>query len=201
MHIVSTSRRRGTVKIRKPRLPEPTADQLAQLAAQRQNADTFGLRLAQEQIALESSWADRHPILLVSLAIGAAIGILSGLIYLLPKGTPERYAVEERGEQPKLSALTRETLNVDKRPGATDSSFLSTPYRKDIPSAGGAPSAMAASSPASASSGSENGTDTRVASVSYGDGTVKRVGNNCQVNASGSRNFETALVDCVSAGK
>ncbi|HEY3431799.1 MAG TPA: hypothetical protein VGK09_04560 [Rhodocyclaceae bacterium] len=126
--------------------------------------------------------------------VSAAVGVV-GLIYLIPKSAPSHDYVEQKKTQPTLSALdTSLARSSSSRRTPTDDSFLDTHYRNSTNAGSGASGSGGSPGSASASKASSN----TVAS-SYGDGTVTRKGNNCDVSATGSGNFASALADCVNA--
>ena len=199
----SSSRRRATVKLKGPkRKAPPTVVKQADPSQKTESVFGGGTYKRPE---VPQGWGQRHPAAMMFMAVTMAAMALGILIYLIPKSGPTRYETEKK-TQPTLSAidtsLTRPTSSAH-RTTPTDDSFLDTHYRNSTNGgSGGGIGSGGGGGGSGAPSGSSAGkapSGTMVASASYGDGTVKRTGNNCLVSATGSGNFGSALVDCVNS--
>lgn len=196
----SSSRRRATVKLKGPkRKAPPTVTKQADPSQKTESVFGGGTYKRPE---VPQGWSQRHPAMMMFMAVTMAAMALGILIYLIPKSGPTRYETEKK-TQPTLSAID---TSLSKSPNGrrttpTDDSFLDTHYRNSTNGGSGGSGGVGSGgggSPGSSSSGKAP-SGNMVASASYGDGTVKRTGNNCMVSATGSGNFGSALVDCVNS--
>jgi hypothetical protein len=197
----SSSRRRATVKLKGPKRKAPPTV-VKQADPSQKTESVFGGG-SYRRPEVPQGWAQRHPAAMMFMAVTMAAMALGILIYLIPKSGPTRYETEKK-TQPTLSAID---TSLSKPPNGhrstpTDDSFLDTHYRNSTNGGSGGGSGTGSGggggSPGSSSSGKAP-SGNMVASASYGDGTVKRTGNNCLVSATGSGNFGSALVDCVNS--
>jgi len=187
----SSSRRRATVKVKGPKRKAPPTKEYDPSAKSESVFGSGSYTRPQEA----QGWAQRHPMAVLLMAVTSAAAAVVGVIYLIPKSTPTHYYDGEKKTQPTLSALdTSLARSSSSRRTPTDDSFLDTHYRNSTNAGSGASGSGGSPGSASASKASSN----TVAS-SYGDGTVTRKGNNCDVSATGSGNFASALADCVNA--
>ncbi len=187
----TTSLRRGKVKRRKP-LSKPQLIK-ENTASSRESFGNYGQPYIPPVVEL--SWAQRHPAIVVLSSLVLAAAALVTLIYFIPKSAPSTDYETEKKKKSTLSALDPSPTRPGQRSTPTDSSFLSTPYRKNL--------TVTESAPQGRSQGQQSdlGSSSTVANASYGDGTVTRQGGACQVKATGIGNFADALADCLNGGK
>ena len=199
MRFSTTSLRRA--KVRRPKGPKkPEFKNMASLErSMSMRWDGFG----DYDALANKTWWQRHPGVQLLVTIVIAVGILTGIAYLVPKST-QRYE-EAPTQRPKRDVPEMESLAKPGNKGQpTDSSFLNTHY-----ATGGAYVGGPGRSGGGGSGAGNSGRSTSARQpagpqedMSFGDGSVTydHKKKSCEVRSITSNNFADALKGCIDSG-